>query len=161
MQIAPVLAQTGEWMRTHARLIRKIQWIVVALYVFLLVVPACLPLPTETAHLWNNLTLFAQFVFWGIWWPFVLLSMIIFGRLWCGVLCPEGTLSEWASHHGRGRSIPHWIRWGGWPFVAFAGTTVYGQMISVYQYPKPVVLILGGSTLAAMVMRFHRFSKRL
>src|SRR5260363_431808 len=55
----------------------------------------------------------------------------VFGRVWCGILCPEGALSEFASRHGRSRPIPRWMRWGGWPFVAFSITTVYGQMVSV------------------------------
>jgi polyferredoxin len=148
------LARAGAWMQRHGATIRAIQWIVVSVYAFLIIVPVCLPLPDQTAHLWNNLTLAAQFVFWGIWWPFVLLSMVLLGRVWCGVLCPEGALAEFASRHGRGRAIPHWMRWGGWPFVAFGLTTIYGQMVSVYQYPRAVLLVLGGSTLGAMVIGF-------
>jgi polyferredoxin len=91
------LAAAGQWMQRHGSLIRGIQWVVVAVYAFLILVPAVMPLPDDTAHLWNNLTLAAQFVFWGIWWPFVLLSMVMLGRVWCGVLCPEGALAEFAS----------------------------------------------------------------
>jgi polyferredoxin len=115
-------------------------------------VPVLLPLPPRTAHLWTNVTLAAQFAFWGIWWPFVLLSMVLVGRTWCGVFCPEGTLTEAASRFSLGRAVPRWITWRGWPFVAFVLTTVYGQMVSVYQYPAPVLLILGGSTVAAVAV---------
>ena len=146
----PRLAAVGLWLRRHQRLIRIVQWFIVAIYATLLIVPTLLPLPPLTAHIWNNLTVFAEFVFWGIWWPGVLLSIVLFGRLWCGTMCPEGALSELASRHGRKRSVPRWIRWSGWPFVAFACTTLYGQMISVYQYPLPALLILGGSTAAAI-----------
>ncbi|QEL57920.1 4Fe-4S binding protein [Chromobacterium paludis] len=148
------LALAGDWLRDHGALLRKLQWAVVLVYAFLLIVPACLELPGDAARMWNNLTIFAQFVFWGIWWPFVLLSMVLFGRLWCGVLCPEGALSEWAARKGMGRPIPRWMRWGGWPFVAFVLTTVYGQLVSVYQYPKAALLVLGGSTVAAVIVGF-------
>lgn len=148
------LATVGEWLRTHARLIRVLQWAVVLVYAVLLIVPVMLPLPDNTARVWNHLTIAAEFAFWGIWWPFVLVSMVLFGRLWCGVLCPEGMLSEWASKHGRGWGIPRWMRWGGWPFTAFVLTTVYGQMVSVYQYPHAALLVLGGSTVAAMAVGY-------
>lgn len=145
-------ARLGLAMRRHRSLIIGLQWVVVLGYIVLVAAPAFLPLPTDQAHLWNNLTRFAQFAFWGIWWPFVILSIMLFGRLWCGVLCPEGALTEWVSRFGLGRGIPHWMRWSGWPFVAFVMTTVFGQMISVYEYPKPALLILGGSTVGAIAV---------
>lgn len=147
-----LLARYGEWLRTHAAAVRVAQWSVVAVYAVLLVVPACLPLPPDDARAFDNVTVFAQWAFWGLWWPFVILSMLVAGRTWCGVLCPEGTLTEAASRVGLGLSAPRWLKWAGWPFVAFALTTVYGQLVSVYQYPKAALLVLGGSTLAAIAV---------
>jgi len=139
----------GLAMRRHRALIIGAQWGVVLCYLALLLVPAALDLPDEHAGILQSFTRFAQFMFWGIWWPFVILSTMLLGRLWCGVMCPEGALTEWASGRGLGRRIPDWVKWSGWPFVAFISTTLYGQLVSVYEYPKPAVIILGGSTLAA------------
>ncbi|HCY17153.1 MAG TPA: hypothetical protein DHV21_14465 [Curvibacter sp.] len=146
------LARFGAAMQAHRRTILALQWIVVLVYLALLVVPAFMPLPPEEAHLYDNLRLFAQFIFWGIWWPFVMVSMMLMGRIWCGVFCPEGALTELASRHGLGRAIPRWIRWSGWPFVAFVCTTVYGQLVSVYEYPQAALLVLGGSSVAAVAV---------
>ncbi|MFT0213477.1 4Fe-4S binding protein [Pseudomonas sp. F1_0610] len=148
------LAYAGNWMRDHRKVILGIQWAIVLIYAVLIIVPCFYPVPDNDARILNNITVFAQFCFWGIWWPFVLLSMIFLGRFWCGVMCPEGALTEWAAKHSVGRPIPKWMRWGGWPFVAFALTTIYGQLVSVYQYPWAVLLVLGGSTVAAIVVGF-------
>ncbi len=144
------LRRLGDRMARHRAAIQAVQWVVVASYLVLVAVPAFLPLPPATAHLWNDLTLFAQFAFWGVWWPFVLLSMVLIGRTWCGVFCPEGALTEFVSRRSLGLAVPRWITWRGWPFVAFVCTTVYGQMVSVYQYPAPVLVVLGGSTAMAI-----------
>ena len=146
------LAAAGEWLRIHAKTIRVVQWFVVVAYVFLIAVPAFMPLPTEEAHWYNSLAVLAQWLFWGVWWPFVILSMLVVGRAWCGLFCPEGTLTEAVSKFGLGRAVPHWMKWNGWPFVAFALTTVFGQLVSVYQYPTATLLVLGGSTVAAIAV---------
>jgi len=142
----------GLAMQRHRRSILTLQWGIVVAYLLLVIVPAFLPPPPEDAHIWNNLRLFAQFAFWGIWWPFVMLATMGLGRVWCGVFCPEGALTEWASHYGLGKPVPRWLKWGGWPFVAFVCTTVYGQLVSVYEYPQAAMLVLGGSTLAALAI---------
>lgn len=147
-----VLARIGMAMRRHQRFIMGVQWLVVVFYFSLLIYPVFMPLPAEDAHIVDNLRLFAQFLFWGVWWPFVMLGTMLLGRVWCGVFCPEGMLTELASRHGLGRSIPRWLRWRGWPFVAFVCTTVYGQLVSVYEYPQAALLVLGGSTLAAVAV---------
>jgi polyferredoxin len=141
-------------MRLHGRALQTVQWCVVGAYIVLVVVPAFLPLPPDDAHWYGNLVVAAQWMFWGLWWPLVIASMFVLGRTWCGVFCPEGTLTEAASRHGLGRGVPRWLRWGGWPFVAFALTTIFGQLVSVYQYATATLLVLGGSTLAAIAVGF-------
>lgn len=140
----------GEWCKRHPKVAVRSQWGIILLYAVLLIIPMIYPLPDSSKHMWNNITLFAQFAFWGVWWPFVLLSMVFIGRTWCGFMCPEGGLSEFASRHSRPRKVPRWLMWRGWPMLAFVSTTIYAQMVSVYDYPGPALIILGGSSLAAM-----------
>ncbi len=144
------LAKFGIFLRQHRRIIATVQWAVVVVYAALVIIPAFLPLPPEDAHIWDNLRLFAQFCFWGLWWPGVMIATVSMGRVWCGLFCPEGTMSEWVSQYGRGKALPRWLKWAGWPFVAFVMTTVYGQLVSVYEYPQAALLVLGGSSVAAV-----------
>lgn len=144
------LEKIGLALRRHRGKIIALQWAVVVIYASLVVIPAFLPLPPESAHLWDNLRLFAQFCFWGLWWPGVMIATVTMGRVWCGLFCPEGFLSEWVSRYGRGKAVPGWLKWAGWPFFAFVATTVYGQLVSVYEYPQAALLVLGGSTVAAL-----------
>jgi hypothetical protein len=134
----------------HPRLLPRLHLLMVFLYLMLILVPPFLPRPPEDATPFTNFVRFSQFIFWYLWWPFVVLSMILFGRAWCGFLCPEGALAAWASRFGGNRPVPRWMRWGGIPLVAFVGITIYGQLTGVYEYPAPQLLILGGSTALAM-----------
>ncbi|MBK7646302.1 MAG: 4Fe-4S binding protein [Betaproteobacteria bacterium] len=144
------MEKIGLFLRNNRRTIIAIQWLIVTLYAAMVIIPAFLPLPPEDAHIWDNLRLFAQFCFWGLWWPGVMIATVTMGRVWCGLFCPEGAVSEWVSQYGRGKALPRWLKWTGWPFVAFVMTTVYGQLVSVYEYPQAALLVLGGSTVAAV-----------
>jgi len=144
------VAAFGRALARHRRIILGVQWFVVLFYLALVIIPAFLPLPPEGAHLWDNLRLFAQFMFWGVWWPGVMIATLTLGRVWCGLFCPEGTMTEWVSRRGLGKPVPRWLKWSGWPFVAFVCTTVYGQLVSVYEYPQAALLVLGGSSVAAV-----------
>ncbi len=146
------LERFGLWLRDHQSLIGRLQWAMVAVYLPLLIVPALVPAPAPGATILTDLTRFAQFLFWGLWLPGVLVSVVLFGRLWCGLLCPEGALTAAASRHGKGWAIPRWMKWPGWPFALFAGVTVYGQMVSIYDEPRAALLILGGSSACALLV---------
>jgi polyferredoxin len=147
-----MIEPVGLFLRQHQRLILQVQWLVVVVYAALVVIPVFMPVPAEHELLWSNFRLFAQFCFWGVWWPGVMVATLLLGRIWCGLLCPEGHLTEWASRYGKGLAIPRWLRWSGWPMFSFVATTVYGQLVSVYEYPEAALLVLGGSTIAAVAV---------
>lgn len=136
----------------HPRLLPGLHLVMVLFYLTLILVPTFLARPPEDATPLTSFVRFSQFVFWYLWWPFVVLSMILFGRAWCGFLCPEGALAAWVSRFGGDRPIPRWMRWGGIPLAAFVGITIYGQLTAVYEYAAPQLLILGGSTALAMTV---------
>jgi polyferredoxin len=143
-------ARIGHAMLRHQRVIVVTQWVVVALYIFLLFAPLFLALPDKNANITNNLRLFTLFLFWGIVWPLIMLSMMFFGRVWCGLFCPDGTLTEFISRHSRKQSIPRWIRWPGWPLTMLVLTTIYGQLVGVYEFHLATLLLLGLPTIAAL-----------
>lgn len=147
---AAAIQALGDWLQRRQDLLRRIQWGFVALYLFLLVAPALLPAGAGLPPLAK----FAEILFWGLWWPGVILSMLIFGQFWCGLLCPDGTLTEFASRHGRAGKIPAWVRWPGWPLLLFAVVTVWEHLIDALRAPLPTLFLVGGTTLAATVTGF-------
>src|ERR1700730_928946 len=63
--LSRALNALGEGLRRHRRLIQRGQWAIVFVYLVLVAVPAFLPLPRRLAHIWDNLTLLAQFALLG------------------------------------------------------------------------------------------------
>jgi hypothetical protein len=123
-----------------------------ALFVAVIVAPAFLPHPPEDAGIIDNFTLLSSYILWGLWFPLVFLSVIVFGRLWCGLLCPQGALSEYVSRWGSNRAVPKWMRWGPVPVLSFVVITVFGQLVGVRDYPGPAVVVFVGTTLIAVLV---------
>lgn len=140
----------GDLLQRRQDVVRGIQWLFVALYAFLLIAPAALP-PAAPAGVFNNLARFSEALFWGIWWPGVILATLLFGQFWCGVLCPDGTLTEFASRRGLGRKIPPWLRWAGWPLLGFALLTLVEHLTDAYRSPRATLLLVGGASLLAVL----------
>lgn len=136
-------ARFGMALKRHPSVIALIQWAAVLLYIALLLTPLIAPSP-ETGRL-------SRLVFWGIGWPLIFTSVILSGRFWCGLFCPDGTLTELISRYGKKRSIPHWIRWKGWPCAVLVGTTLYGQAAGFHEHFSATLFLLGTPSVLALV----------
>lgn len=149
-RIDAVLRSVETYIVLHPRVLIAIHVTMITLYLALIVIPPFLPKPLDGAAPFSNFVSLSRFVIWCVWWPGVLLSTLMFGRLWCGVFCPEGALSAYASRLGSQRAVPSWMRWGIMPLLAFVTITVIGQLFEVDEEPVPQLVILGGSTLLAI-----------
>ena len=124
------------------------------IFAVLIGIPPFLPLPAEDATIWDNFALLAKFLIWGLWFPLVLFSVILFGRLWCGLLCPQGALAEYAGKKRLNRPIPRWMRWEGMPIISFIVVTILGQLVGVRDYPLAAAEILVGTMVLATLVGF-------
>jgi hypothetical protein len=122
--------------------------------VVLIIVPAFLPYPPDDATAFDSFSLLARFIVWGLWFPLVFVSVIFFGRLWCGLLCPQGALSEYTTKAGLNRPVPRWLRWGGVPIFSFVIITIIGQLVGIRDYPLPAMEVFIGTTLIAVLVGF-------
>jgi len=135
----------------------KLSWIHVGMFfgfMALMTVPLLLPVPDDDAHFWNDFTLFANFVIWGLWFPLVFVSVIFTGRSWCGVLCPLGACSEWANRVGLKRPVPRWVRWQGTPIVSFVIITVLAQTLGARDHALGIAEIFGATFAFAIMLGF-------
>ncbi|ASK79562.1 hypothetical protein CF386_10940 [Paraphotobacterium marinum] len=118
-----------------------VQAIMFLLFLYLTIAPLFASVPKSHDTIFTNVTLLSQFLFWGVWYGFCLLSVIVIGRLWCGLLCPLGALSEWAGRLGLKREVPRWVKWNGWLVIMFLLVTILGQTMDVRDDPKGLALL--------------------
>ena len=92
----------------------------------------------------------ARLLFWGIGWPLIVLGMMLFGRFWCGIFCPDGTLTEFVSEYGKNAPFPAGYA-GKAGHVRYCWITSYGQMTGFYEYFPATLVLLGIPTCLALL----------
>lgn len=136
----------------HLRWLPWIHAVMFVVFVALILVPALLADPAETAGPFDHLAVFANLALWGLWFPLLLLSVLATGRSWCGLLCPMGAASEYASKHGLRLSPPRWLTWPGTPVLSFIVVTILGQTTGVRTHPEAAAEIFGGTMAGAIIL---------
>ncbi len=149
----------GPWARRIEGIVTRhrhvLSWIHVGMFfgfLALMLVPLILPQPGNDATFYDNFTLFANFVIWGLWFPLVFVSVIFSGRSWCGILCPLGASSEWANRVGLKRPIPRWVRWRGTPIVSFVIITILAQTVGARDYAQGIAEVFGLTFVCAILL---------
>src|SRR3990170_2823324 len=126
----------------------------VVVFLVLIVAPAFLPAPSESDGLSSNFVLFSKFMVWGLWFPLVFISVIFLGRFWCGTLCPQGALTEYANKKTLNKPVPRLLASGWVPVSSFIIVTIAGQVVGVRDYPLAALELFGITTLAAVLTGF-------
>lgn len=126
----------GDFLQQHQNIVRHVQWGCVFIYLFLLLSPFFVQLS-------------AVIVVRELWWPAVILATLLFGQFWCGLLCPDGTMTEFISSHGRAGKIPLGLRWFGWPLLAFSIIMLVEHLLGTHLSSMATLVLLGSSSLAA------------
>jgi hypothetical protein len=151
----------GKWVKQMevfaSRHREKLAWVHASMFfgfMALMIVPLWLTTPGDHARFYNNFTLLANFVIWGLWFPLVFVSVIFTGRSWCGILCPLGAASEWANGVGLKRQVPLWVRWEGTPIISFAVITILAQTLDSRGFATGLAMVFGLAFVCAIALGF-------
>lgn len=97
---------------------------------------------------------------WTLWWPGVIFTFVLAGRVWC-VACPFGALNEWSARaSGASRRLPRMLRNVWWATAAFVLLTWADEQLGVVRSPAVTAwLVLGMAALAVGTgLRYERRS---
>lgn len=132
----------------------KVHLAMFAVFVVLIFVPPFLPLPGEHSTIFDNFRLFANAVLWGVWFPLLLLSVVVTGRSWCGIFCPMGAASEWANQRGLMRAVPGWLKSPAAPIISFIIVTIWAQTLGARDHAESAAILFGSVMLCAIIVGF-------
>ncbi|HJN16740.1 MAG TPA: 4Fe-4S binding protein, partial [Armatimonadota bacterium] len=136
------------WLEQHLRSGKAL----IALRVFVglffaSIVVACGLSPDTMFGWWANL------LTWGVWWPVLVVSLLVLGRVWCAV-CPLAGVGELAQKlGGRGIDPPDWLKhWApSVTLVGFVAIIWVEQVTHMTEYPQHTSVFLLTLALLAVV----------
>ncbi|QOR62731.1 4Fe-4S binding protein [Sulfurovum sp. ST-21] len=99
---------------------------------------------------------FTHALFWGLFWPFFIVTTLpLFGRIFCGI-CPHGFLGKYITKIGLKHKMPKWLqnRFIGVALLVFGWWGVYYMFPSLYRTPYGSAMLFAIMTLVAFVFYF-------
>ncbi|WP_456403698.1 4Fe-4S binding protein [Hydrogenimonas sp.] len=100
--------------------------------------------------------IFTTAVFWGIFWPFFIVTTLpIFGRIFCGI-CPHGFLGRYITRIGLKKRMPKWLqnRFIGVMLLFLGWWGVYYAFPGLFRTPLGTALLFTVMTLVAFLFYF-------
>lgn len=84
----------------------------------------------------------ANLLVWSVWWPLIIITAVVLGRMWC-MICPMELVTSLASKIGLKRKPPKWLRSGWVITLAFIVILFVGmQMLSIHRVPVRMAIYL-------------------
>jgi polyferredoxin len=116
----------------------------VMLTVFVLLIVGGLGVTTNDPEMidWIRDTNLSNLVVWSYWWPVIIITAILLGRLWCTV-CPMELITYGASRIGLRLQVPHILK-SGWVVTIFYSLVwiVGVYTLAVNRVPRQMALYL-------------------
>lgn len=127
---------------------------VLTLVVFCLLIVGGLAAPHVSETLAGTLrnTNLSALIVWSLWWPLVIVSAVLFGRVWCQV-CPMELVSSFFSKIGFKRKVPRFFV-SGWGITFFYSLALLGfiRTFWAHRYPERMAVFFLFLFAAAMII---------
>jgi len=96
----------------------------------------------------------AALIVWSLWWPLVIISAVLLGRVWCQV-CPMELVNSLLSRIGLKRKVPRFFT-SGWVVALFYSLALLGFIRTFWanRYPERMAAFFMFLFAAALLMGF-------
>ena len=91
---------------------------------------------------WLRNTNLANLMVWSTWWPIIIISAVLLGRVWC-MVCPMELIAYWAGKIGLRQRVPSWLKTGWGVTLFYTLIWIVGlQTLAVNRIPHQMSLYL-------------------